>query len=193
MAPGEIANHIITLQSALGIASWAVALVFGYAAVSKLVNLPALVAGIRSYRVVPGPIASLGAALLIIGEGAIAVAHFAGLAMQYVVPATIALLTVFLVTTSRLLKSGEKRPCLCFGANRDDSVDIYSLIRIAMLWLLEAALFFYLVIKDISIAIDFDNAYSSIVAITTAAAGVVLAGWLLALPNVYRALRVVET
>ena len=111
-----------------------------------------------------------------------------------VIPATLVLLAVFLITTVSLLRRGDKRPCLCFGANRDDSVDISSLVRILMLLATELSLYWYLFLGDDPVAATTEYAAAtSIETVAVAALTLVLLGWCFAFPKFYRAWRVVRT
>jgi hypothetical protein len=190
----SLTNEALTVQMAMDIAAIAVGLVFGYAAVSKLADVPSLVTGIRGYEVIPSSMAPPAAVLLIMIESLIAVAHFGTIALQFVIPATLVLLAVFLATTVSLLRRGDKRPCLCFGANRDDSVDISSLVRILMLLATELSLYWYLFLGDDPVAATTEYAAAtSIETVAVAALTLVLLGWCFAFPKFYRAWRVVRT
>lgn len=193
MDAASLTSEVLTVQEAMRIASMAVGVVFAYAAASKLLDVPGFVIGVRGYKVIPGRFAPMAAGLLIAGEGFIGLAHFAGIGLQFVVPGTIVLLSVFFVTMANSLRRGEKRPCLCFGASRDDLVDIYSLARVALLLAVEITLFFYLFLNDGSISTDAGDVYNSIVSVAIAVLTVILAGWCLALPKLYRAWHVVRS
>ncbi len=193
MDAAPLASELLTIQEAMTVASMAVGIVFAYAAASKLLDVPGFVMGIRSYKVIPDRFAPMAAGLLIAGEGFIGMAHLVGIGLQLVVPGTIVLLSVFLVTMANSLRRGEKRPCLCFGASRDDLADIYSLARVALLLAAEITLFFYLLLNDGSIPTGTGDEYSSIVSVAIAVLVVILTGWCLALPKVYRAWQVVRS
>lgn len=188
----SLADDVLTIQKAMGIVSMAVGLVFAYAAASKTLDLRGFVAGVRDYDVIPSRFAPLAARLLIVGESFIALAHFRGIALQLVVPATIGLLSIFFVTTGTLLKRGGKRPCMCFGGGSGD-LDIYSLARIALLLCAEATLLLYLAINGGSISTDAGDMYGDSMSVATAALTVVLAGWCLALPGFYRVWDIVRS
>lgn len=167
-----------TLNSAdaMGAISTAVALVFGYAALAKLFGIRAFVAGIRDYRIVPGRMAPVVAGVLILSESGIAVTHFARISLSLAVPATTVVLSVFLIMTALDKVRGTKRPCLCFGANGEDAIDNFALLRICLLLSAELTLYSYLLFNDGAIA----AANSSIASISAAALAVMLTTWGLA-------------
>ena len=184
----SFASEVLTIQDAMIIASIATGLVFGFAAASKLMDVPGFVAGLRSYGV-PAPIAPLAAGCLFVCEGFIALAHLAAIGLPFVVPGTIVLLLIFFFAVANLLKRGEKRPCLCFGSSRGDFVDVSSLVRIALLLSVEVALYWYLAIDEAVIVVE----AKSIEAVAIAASVVMLISWCLALPKFYRAWYVVRS
>lgn len=178
----------LTLDLAMVIGSVGIGLVFLYAAATKLLDLPGFVAGIRGYGIVPARIAPAVAGGLIAGEGLIGGAHVLNVALPLAVPATMVLLAIFFVTVANLLWRGDRRPCLCFGAGRHDSVDGFSLLRIGVLLAVEIALFAYL--------IEGRSAVGGDVGITgplIATLSVLLAAWLLVIPSVYRVWRVIRS
>jgi hypothetical protein len=188
-----LAGQVLTVHEAMTIASMSVGLVFAYAAVSKLVDMPGFTAGVRGYGMMPVRLVPAVAGLLVLCEGLFALAHLTGVALNVVLPGAIALLTVFAVTMVSLLRRGDKRPCLCFGASRDDLVDASSLIRLAVLLAVEGILFFYLRINDGSLSVFGGGLYRSAVTVGLAGLVVALSGWCFALPKFYRAVYVVRS
>jgi hypothetical protein len=177
----------------MGIVSLAVGLVFAYAAGAKLLDMPGFIAGVRGYEIVPHRFASLVAGVFVAGESLIGLAHIASIELKLFVLAAIVLLSIFVVTVVNSLVRGEHRPCLCFGAGRDDLVDIYSLIRIALLLAVEVALGYYVIILDGSVSIGGASLYDGIASIAIAILAVLLVAWSLALAKIHRAWRVIRS
>lgn len=188
-----LATDAIALQRIMSIVSIAVGMVFGYAAASKLLSLTAFAAAVQGYGVLPDRFVPLATGLLIAGESLIAISHIAAIALPLVLPVSIALLLVFLVVIANALKRGEKRPCLCFGANRDDSVDMSSLMRIILLLLMEIALFIHISFYQGSVSLGGESLFRTVLSVMIAAASTILVGWLLALPKFNRALHVLRS
>ncbi len=128
----NFADFVSTLARAVG-------LVFGYATIAKLANLNAVIDGMRSYGLIPNRLLPLAVSLLIIGEALIAITHLGLVALPLASPATVALLAIFLGFSAYSLLRGENRPCLCFGAKKDDKVDGSTLARIIGLLAAETA------------------------------------------------------
>jgi Methylamine utilisation protein MauE len=189
----SVASDVVNLQKAMSIVCMAVGLVFGYAAASKFADLRAFVAGVRAYRVVPSRFAPFVAAALIVTECSIALAHLTDAAIEIVAPATAAVLLSFFATTVNTLRHGASRPCLCFGANRDDLVDSNTLLRIALLLTVELSLCAYLAFMDGSILVRITGLYGIIQMLGIGALLIALTGWALAIPRVLRAWHVVKS
>lgn len=133
-------DQVLSISASIDILSKAIGLTFAYAVVAKMAGFRHLVSGIRRYALVPDRIAGPSAASLIFFEGVIAFTHVSGTALQIIAPATAILLGIFCAITVAALLRGEERPCLCFGANRDDRVDSHTLFRISLLLLCELVL-----------------------------------------------------
>lgn len=185
-----LANEMITIPELVSIVSMAMGLVFGYAVVSKLLDVPALVEGIRDYEIVPARLAWILAWTLIAAESLIALAHLTGVGLRFVVPGTLVLLSIFFAVTARLLIRADNRPCLCFGAHREDPVDISSLVRISILWLAEASMN---LVYDNSLFGGTGSAQRLLEIFLLAALVVTTATWWLSLPKFYRVWRIVRS
>jgi hypothetical protein len=181
-----LAGAALNTETAVGVTAMAVALVFGYAAVAKLLHVRAFIAGFRNYRIVPDRTAPFAGGFLIAGEGAIAWAHLEGVGLKYIAPVTAVLLSVFLVMTVILLKSGEKRPCLCFGASSQDVIDIYGLVRVCLLLFAELTLCLHLTISESAKMGQVTDSLS------VAAPAVALIAWCLSIPKLRRAWQIVR-
>ena len=190
MPQTDFLEAAVTVPALMSVIALGVGLVFGYAALSKLWDFPAFVAGVRDFGFVSGRLVPLAAVLLTAAEAVIAVAHLLGLALPMAVPATIALLAVFLIVTVRLLARGEVRPCLCFGAGHEATVDAVGLARIALLLGAELSLFAYLVAGDGGPGLR--ASYSGEL-IGIAALGVAFLALCLGLPRLYVASRTIST
>lgn len=188
MEPLSFAGETLTIETMVSVASLSVGLVFAYAAASKLLDVPALVAGIRAYGILPERLAPAAALSLIVAEIAIASAHLTNLGLRIVLPASILMLCVFLAVIGSLLIKGEKRPCLCFGSGRDTEVDVFSFARAALLLLIELVLYLY-VAQGGAVAVGITSIGGTLAALAAAAPIVALAGWLFILPPLYRAWR----
>jgi len=186
MDPLSLASLPLTLHASMKVVAMAVGIVFAYAAVTKLVNVPGLIAAIQAYKIVPGRLASFSAGLLIAGEVLIALAHLTGIGLRLAVIGTMALLSIFGVFAVTLIKRGDKRPCLCFGADRDEPFDRTSLVRISVLWVTEGLLYCALTISDGMTSVNSGRFINNIASLLLAALAVALASWFLAFSKIVR-------
>ena len=188
------ASMQFTLETAIGIASAAVGLVFGYAAIAKIANIRNLAAGIRAYQIVPHRLVLPAALILIALESLIAVGHLGVIALEVIIPATTILLFGFLCITVIQLIRGVERPCLCFGANRDDSVDFTTVTRIVLLLVTDLVLYQILADRGDSVTVHSRMVAIDVIGnIAVAAVIVVLVGWCLTGPKFHRAWRIVKS
>lgn len=192
MDPLTLTNEPMDVEQVTTVAAIAVGLVFGYAAVTKLANIRRFISAIRGYRLVPVAFAPLAAGLLIASESSIALAHLIGAGLSFMVPCTLVLLSIFFVATALLLTRKENGPCLCFGAHQDDHMDVVSLVRISILWLIEGSLYLLQTV-DGSMAVRRATSYTGIESFLPAALIVTLLGWLLSIPRFHRAWIVIRS
>lgn len=184
---------VLGLPAMMDIASKAVGLTFFYAVASKLSNIPGFLAGIRGYDLVPDRLAPFVAVSLLMGEFSIALTHVGGFGLKIAVPATILLLFAFLFGVASLLKRGRKAPCLCFGANPEDEIDVYTLARIALLVLIELALYAYLVFDNGARRNGAEGNYDGLGSLAVATLALTLIAWCFSIPKFRRAWHVLNS
>ena len=184
----SFAHEVLTVRSSMDTIALAVGLVFGFAAVSKLSDFASFIAGIRSYEAIPDRLTPLVARLLITGESLVALAHFTGVGLRFASLLAIVMLSIFLLTTANVLKRGDKRPCLCFGADSTEMAGISSLARVSILWLAEVSVYLYLSTNEVPMTAT--STARSTGSLLIAALIVTLTSWCLNIQKFRRALSV---
>lgn len=163
-----------------------IGLTFSFSAIAKVITFRDLVHGLRVHYRFKGSRALLVASALIVVEAAIAAFHIGGVALNLALPATVLLLSAFLVNVLGILRQGEVKPCLCFGADRADPVSVLSLVRVVLLLMVELALWWF---HNANIAALTRDGMTNSEVVALLSASVVLTATvacLLSIPKIYR-------
>lgn len=122
---------------AVSLSQLALAAVFAFAGVAKLADLPRTRTAVESFGV-PPRLSPAAALLLPVAELAIAAALLPAATARWGAIAAIALLVVFSLAIVRVLRSGAKVDCNCFGGLAQSEVGRGTLLRNSLLGLLAA-------------------------------------------------------
>ena len=185
-------DEILKSPISVDVLSNVVGLTFAYAVVAKVIGFRGLVLSIRAYELVPYRLASHAAIALILCEGVISFAHVTGVALNILVPITLLVLIGFIVVTALALTSGVRRPCLCFGANDSDQVDAWSLFRLGIILLCELGLLANYELLGPS-ASDGESILRSLTVLLVSALIASLASWILCIPKLRNARKVLDS
>lgn len=175
----------LSLSMLFSVLTMCVGLTFSLSAIAKVITFRNLVHDMRVHYRFKVSHASLVAFVLIVVEAAIAAFHIGGVALDLALPATVLLLTAFLFSLLGILRQGEVKPCLCFGADRADQVSVLSLVRVMLLLVVEVALWWnhnaYL-----SIVTRDDMTNAEVISLGSASAALTATiAWLLSIPKFY--------
>lgn len=186
-------DDALTASMLISIVIMSVGLTFAYAALAKVASFGALVSALRVHYRLKGSVATLGAIALILCEAAVAISHIGGIALKAILPATTLLLVMFLVSVITTLRRGEEKPCLCFGANRNDPVDFFSLFRLVLLLLIEILLLWgHYATGDHPVATTSLLTRSQFVTLVlVSATSTALASCFFSVPRIFRTLKVI--
>lgn len=127
-------------MAALDVLSLAARIVVGatflVAGWGKLRDIPAFVAGVRTYGLLPGTLVAPAAYLLLAAEFVLGAALLLGLGLPGSAVAAAGLATVFALAMTAVAVGGRDIPCLCFGVSDDHRVGPGAVLRSGLLALL---------------------------------------------------------
>jgi hypothetical protein len=109
----------MTTDNALWVLQLAVGVVFLLSFLGKSAHLRGFIGGVQAYHVVPSRFTTGTAILIVAWELARAVTHITGSFLLAASWAGIALLSVFGVTVTIILRRQQKVSCYCFGGEED--------------------------------------------------------------------------
>ena len=107
-------------------------LVFLLSAGGKAAHPREFVEGLREYELIPRPLLTAAAAVLVVVEALIATAHLTGVLLAPMLAVEVTLLVAFLVVTAFALKRSRSARCLCFG-RPGEAVSPRSVARLALM------------------------------------------------------------
>jgi len=127
------AQVILTIQFAIG-------LVLLCSSVSKWLDPLDFARSIGNYQVLPPKLGYWFGLFVILVETWSATAHLTSWGLQIAVPATLALFASFALAIGVNLLRGRRPPCRCFGESDNETISGSTLLRLAILFVGEAAL-----------------------------------------------------
>src|SRR5690349_18057670 len=129
---GRSSVNVMSADSLFLVCQLAVGLVFLTASANKLRDMSGFLSGINEYQIVPAHLVGAVGVGVVAVEASVALGHLSGWLLSVAVPASMALLLVFLVVIIVTIKRGLLVPCLCFGGGADhETVSLRSAIRLA--------------------------------------------------------------
>ena len=106
--------------------------VFIYAVTSKVRDPMAFARAVRAYEVLPGQLAPIAAALLLVTEAFLGVSYLTGWLFVVATPVAVGTLVIFIVAVGLNLRRERPIACGCFGST-SERISRWTLARLALL------------------------------------------------------------
>lgn len=168
----------------------AIGLVFLTASVNKLRDISGFFAGINEYGIVPAYLVRAVGVAVVVAEALVALSHLSGWLLVVAVPASVVLLSAFLIAIVVTIRRGLTVPCLCFGVGADhETASLRSAIRLISILAIEAALLYRLLGSSDWPSPLARSGGELLAALLAAALALTISSWVFSSPEVIAALR----